>query len=117
VTVYDSQYLSKVGPVSDFSMTSKGAENGIFFEFSLCLSRACLGKTIVLMYKWHRKNAVFRRRWEDIPLSRRAEVKAALEVRCDCKTTPALPPWRFTQPDRLRLCLNETEREKETVDV
>jgi hypothetical protein len=24
VTVYDSQYLSKVGPVSDFSMTSMG---------------------------------------------------------------------------------------------
>jgi hypothetical protein len=31
-----------------------------FFEFSLCLSRACLGKMIVFIYKW-RKNAVFRR--------------------------------------------------------
>jgi hypothetical protein len=31
-----------------------------FFEFSLCLSRACLGKMIVSIYKW-RKNAVFRR--------------------------------------------------------
>jgi hypothetical protein len=30
------------------------------FEFSLCLSRACLGKMIVLMHKWL-KNAVFRR--------------------------------------------------------
>eukprot|EP01046_Picozoa_sp_COSAG06_P002115 COSAG06_NODE_72_length_25897_cov_9.227382_9_plen_527_part_00 len=30
------------------------------FEFSLCLSRACLGKMIVFIYKW-RKNAVFRR--------------------------------------------------------
>ena len=29
-----------------------GAENGIFFEFSLCLSRACLGKMIVYIYKW-----------------------------------------------------------------
>jgi CRP-like cAMP-binding protein len=38
----------------------KGAKNGIFFEFSLYLSRACLGKMIVLMYKWL-KNAVFRR--------------------------------------------------------
>ena len=37
-----------------------GAKNGIFFEFSLCLSRACLGKMIVLIYKWL-KNAVFRR--------------------------------------------------------
>jgi hypothetical protein len=41
-----------------------GAKNGIFFEFSLCLSRACLCKMIVLtpalMYKWL-KNAVFRR--------------------------------------------------------
>ena len=32
-----------------------------FFEFSLYLSRACLGKMIVLMYKWL-NNAVFRRR-------------------------------------------------------
>jgi hypothetical protein len=31
-----------------------------FFEFSLCLSRACLGKIIVFIYKW-RKKAVFRR--------------------------------------------------------
>ena len=36
-----------------------GAGNGIFFEFSLCLSRACLGKMIVFIYKWL-KNAVFR---------------------------------------------------------
>jgi hypothetical protein len=36
-----------------------------FFEFSLCLSRACLGKVFVFIYKWL-KNAVFRRherRW------------------------------------------------------
>ena len=32
-----------------------------FFEFSLCLSRACLGKMIVFIYEWL-KNAVFRRR-------------------------------------------------------
>jgi hypothetical protein len=32
-----------------------------FFEFSLCLSRACLGKMFVFLYKWLR-NAVFRRR-------------------------------------------------------
>ena len=31
-----------------------------FFEFSLCLSRACLGKVFVFLYKWL-KNAVFRR--------------------------------------------------------
>jgi membrane-associated HD superfamily phosphohydrolase len=31
-----------------------------FFEFSLCLSRACVGKMIVFIYKWL-KNAVFRR--------------------------------------------------------
>jgi hypothetical protein len=29
-----------------------------FFEFSLCLSRACLGKMIDLIYKWL-KDAVF----------------------------------------------------------
>jgi hypothetical protein len=32
-----------------------------FFEFSLCLSRACLGKMIDYINKWL-KNAVFRRR-------------------------------------------------------
>jgi hypothetical protein len=42
-----------------------GAKNGIFFEFSLCLSRACLGKMIVLIYKWL-KNAVFRRAYGSI---------------------------------------------------
>jgi hypothetical protein len=31
-----------------------------FFEFSLCLFRACLGKMFVFIYKWL-KNAVFRR--------------------------------------------------------
>jgi hypothetical protein len=31
-----------------------------FVEFSLCLSRACLGKMIVFIYKWL-KNTVFRR--------------------------------------------------------
>jgi len=31
------------------------------FEFSLCLSRACLGKMFVFIYKWL-NNAVFRRR-------------------------------------------------------
>ena len=31
----------------------------LFFEFSLCLSRACIGKMIVFIYKWL-KNAVFR---------------------------------------------------------
>jgi hypothetical protein len=30
-----------------------------FFEFSLCLSRACLGKMFVFIYKWL-KNAVLR---------------------------------------------------------
>jgi hypothetical protein len=30
-------------------------KNGIFFQFSLCLSRACLGKIIVFIYKWLKK--------------------------------------------------------------
>jgi len=30
----------------------------LFFEFSLCLSRACLGKIMHFIYKW-RKNGVF----------------------------------------------------------
>jgi hypothetical protein len=31
-----------------------------FFEFSLCLSRACLGKMIVFIYKWLQKAVVCR---------------------------------------------------------
>ena len=30
-------------------------ENVPFWEFSLCLSRACLGKTIAFIYKWRKK--------------------------------------------------------------
>jgi hypothetical protein len=30
-------------------------ENGTFFEFSLCLSRACLGKMMIFIYKWRKK--------------------------------------------------------------
>ena len=30
-------------------------ENGTFFEFSLCLSRACLGKRMHFIYKWRKK--------------------------------------------------------------
>jgi hypothetical protein len=30
-------------------------ENGLFFEFSLCLSRACLGKKMTFIYKWLKK--------------------------------------------------------------
>jgi hypothetical protein len=39
---------------------TRGGKTASFFEFSLSLSRACLGKTIVFIYKWL-KNAVFRR--------------------------------------------------------
>eukprot|EP01046_Picozoa_sp_COSAG06_P009441 COSAG06_NODE_494_length_15057_cov_7.707782_8_plen_66_part_00 len=30
-------------------------ENGTFFEFSLCLSRACLGKIMHGIHKWLKK--------------------------------------------------------------
>jgi hypothetical protein len=30
-------------------------QNGLFFEFSLCLSPACLGKMIIFIYKWLKK--------------------------------------------------------------
>jgi hypothetical protein len=30
-------------------------KNGLFFEFFLCLSRACLGNKIVFIYKWRKK--------------------------------------------------------------
>jgi hypothetical protein len=30
-------------------------ENGTFLEFSLCSSRACLGKMLIFIYKWLKK--------------------------------------------------------------
>ena len=33
-------------------------KNGPFFEFSLCLSRACLGKMFVCICKWLKKNVL-----------------------------------------------------------
>jgi hypothetical protein len=43
----DTPYLSSVRNTASF------------FEFSLCLSRACLGKMIDFIYKWHLKNEPF----------------------------------------------------------
>jgi hypothetical protein len=37
------------------SMNSYVHENASVFEFSLCWSLACLGKTIVLTIKWRKK--------------------------------------------------------------
>ena len=37
------------------SHRSTPAETPLFFEFSLCLSRACLGKMMHFMYKWRKK--------------------------------------------------------------
>ena len=31
----------------------------LFGVLSLCLSGACLGQMIILMYQWHRKNVIF----------------------------------------------------------
>jgi hypothetical protein len=51
-----------------------------FFEFSPCLSRACLGKMMHFIYKW-RKNAVFRRHKEvKIRLARAEKAKKAEEA-------------------------------------
>eukprot|EP01046_Picozoa_sp_COSAG06_P057595 COSAG06_NODE_11278_length_1534_cov_1.241812_2_plen_130_part_00 len=41
------------------SLNVTGAKNGIFFEFSLCLSRACLGKMIVYIYIYGSKMPFF----------------------------------------------------------
>ena len=48
--------------------TARVRKTASFLEFSLCLSRACLGKMIVFIYKWL-KNAVFRRRDAERPRS------------------------------------------------
>jgi hypothetical protein len=56
-----------------------------FFEFSLCLSRACLGKMIVFIYKLL-KNAVFAGRMDcGMPVARRS-------------TLGLVPPMRHLLP-------------------
>jgi hypothetical protein len=51
------------GIASNASLKALVRKTASVFEFSLCLSRACLGKMFVFIYKWL-KNAVFRRlRW------------------------------------------------------
>jgi len=55
---FDAHAGDKFDYTSTINMSAGGAKNGIFFEFSLCLSRACLGKMIVFIYKWL-ENAFF----------------------------------------------------------
>jgi hypothetical protein len=57
--VHQWTFLSaRAALVAELAVMVRGTAS--FFEFSLCLSRACLGKMIVLICKWL-KNAVFRR--------------------------------------------------------
>jgi hypothetical protein len=42
-------------------------ETPLFFEFSLCLSRACLGKMMHFMYKWRKKWRFFTCRTSKLP--------------------------------------------------
>ena len=46
-------------PGSLQSLPTNTARKRHFIEFSLCLSRACLGKIMHLMYKWRKKSDVF----------------------------------------------------------
>jgi hypothetical protein len=58
----------------DCSLGGVSVRTTAFFEFSLCLSRACLGKMIMFIYKWL-KNAVFRRVG-----FRKSEIKDGAEI-------------------------------------
>jgi hypothetical protein len=40
---------------SELQKSTTGEKNATLFEFSLCLSRACLGKMTHFVYKWHKK--------------------------------------------------------------
>jgi hypothetical protein len=62
-----------------FSKPNEPEKNGIFLEFSLCLSRACLGKMFVFIYKWL-KNAVFRTGLAAAVLSARVRVDGQLHA-------------------------------------
>jgi hypothetical protein len=50
-------FFQKNAPLQSFPRAAAvlAWENGTFFEFSLCLSRACLGKIMHFIYKWLKK--------------------------------------------------------------
>jgi hypothetical protein len=73
-----------------------------FFEFSLCLSRACLGKIMLFIYKW-RKKTVFLpgqahpRHARRPPSSARRTFSRARRFRA---ASLDLRPWRTRRPSR-----------------
>ena len=48
---------------AEFSVGGNLCETPLVFEFSVCLSRACLGKIMHLIYKWRKKWRFSHRRW------------------------------------------------------
>jgi hypothetical protein len=65
----------------------------VFEFFSLCLSRACLGKTIMFSIKWHRKKAAFSYR----PAYAAQRINALPTSRYSIRVTAPLPTsthWR-----------------------
>jgi hypothetical protein len=79
---------SDYGPFLERGIPCGGLEVGktaSFFEFSLCLSRACLGKMFVFIYKWL-KNAIFRRR-----VRRRSRPKQSGRCSAAGRTLPMTP--------------------------
>eukprot|EP01046_Picozoa_sp_COSAG06_P037655 COSAG06_NODE_4273_length_4410_cov_5.289754_6_plen_101_part_00 len=65
------EYLSRFSSVLCFLHS--------FFEFSLCLSRACLGKMIVFIYKWRKKWAFNLLTWTERIISTIASCRLALD--------------------------------------
>jgi hypothetical protein len=89
-------------------------ENGTFFEFSLCLSRACLGKIMHFIYKWRKKC-----RFLTLPTQLPARPQPPSDSCSSCGsgrdgsngTTPVAPPVPPTQSDSASVAAraNETE--------
>jgi hypothetical protein len=59
-SIYKTAQKSRFAPTAD---AISAFEKRAYLEFSLCLSRACLGKKMIFMYKWLKKPvfAPFRR--------------------------------------------------------
>jgi len=56
-----------------------------FLEFSLCLSRACLGKIMHFIYKWRKKCRFLTALWTDSSAARRIELQHPPDVLWACR--------------------------------
>ena len=90
--------LEGQGAWSPLAMVTIYKKTPFVFEFSLCLSRACLGKTITFIYKWLKKTVFLPP--SGVLYSMRRFVKPASNQ--ECVSIAAFSSWLS------RACLGKT---------